>query len=162
MTNSNQNGLTATENENGVIASRTSWKTLLKKGAVHDSSLLNVSTLGRPFVTLTRGNKGYNVWFGKTTAEKLAEKNLVKGSSIKDELAKMDMIEWINPDGEIRMKLVYPGERKNYEGREALLKAAGIDISEVENVVEEQQTDFDIAGFMSLFSAKPAVETVGA
>ena len=161
MTNSNQNGLTATENENGVIASRTTFRTLLKKGTIEFLSELRLSNQGRPFVTLTRGNKAVNIWFGKTTAEKLAERNFVKGSSVKDEVVKMDMIEWINPDGEIRMKLVYPGERKNYEGREALLKAAGIDISEVEYVVE-QQSDFDIAGFMSLFSAKPAVETVGA
>jgi hypothetical protein len=117
-------------------------KSLVKQGHVTGVSLLRRNENGYPYVTLLKGNKSNNVYFGKKTSE-IISSTFEIGDKVAAALKDATVIKATNAAGQMRYKLSLSGTTE-YTTTAELMDIFG---------VEEEVADFDVAEFLKEFSA---------
>lgn len=117
---------------------------LVKKGTVTNISELRENSNLYPFVTLLCGNKAQNVYFGKSTGEKVSG-TFKTGAKILPFLKECNIVKTLNAEGEVRFKLSH--STSAYSSEAELMSEFGLD---------EIATDFPVEEFSKQFQSVTA------
>jgi len=119
---------------------------LVKKGIVSNISELRENQNGYPFVTLLKNNRSQNIYFGKSTSEKVLD-NFKVGEKILAFLKECNVVKTKNAEGETRFKISH--STSPYSSEAELMSEFGLD---------EIASDFPIEEFSKEFqSVRPEI-----
>lgn len=104
-----------------------SLKTIVEQGVATNFSAVRTNHQGYPFITFLNGKKATNIYFGKRSAEKVAEGDML-GANIDPTTAQVVLT--TNANGEQRLKFSINGESSYVAG--SALFAIGPNAVEVE------------------------------